>query len=86
MFDDDHLEVEIYDPNETKETNPEQPPRDGKRAKRNADEALKYTYEELSDYFGMPFHSAAVALNLHDTQLQRYCRKANIISWPYKKV
>ena len=87
---DDHLEVEIYDPMEDKEINQEQTPQEGKRAKRIAEgadsKALKYTYEELSNYFGMPFHSAAVALDLHDTQLQRYCRKANVISWPYKKV
>jgi hypothetical protein len=67
-----------------------------------------FTFDELSDYFCMPFHSAAVALGiyfitkpydiheclstlklspgLHDTQLQRICRKAKITNWPYKKV
>ena len=39
-----------------------------------------------SDYFGMPFHAAAQALNLHDTQLQRICRKVNIQKWPYQQV
>ena len=34
----------------------------------------------------MPFHAAAQALNLHDTQLQRICRKVNIQKWPYQQV
>jgi hypothetical protein len=60
MDDDNHLEVEIYDPEDANETNPElqEPPREGKRAKRKAVENFKFTYEELSNYFGMPFQSS----------------------------
>jgi hypothetical protein len=85
----DYLEVEVYDPEEAEDSG--QASSEAKRIRRKTiDEAEskrgKYSYDELSNYFGMPFHSAAVALGLHDTQLQRYCRKANILSWPYKKV
>ena len=80
-----YIEVELYEPEDdeeelgaahdekalssTRELSSASP------KKKTSTEKKTYSFEELSDLFGLPFHSAAVALGLHDTQLQRHCRK-----------
>ena len=71
-----YQEVEIYDP-DTITVNSETKTPTSRKA---------LSYEEISKYFGLPFHTAAQKLGLHDTQLQRNCRRVSIKKWPYQKI
>ena len=44
------------------------------------------TYRELTKYFHLQMSEAAEILQLHQTQLQRHCRRVGILKWPNKEI